>query len=237
MISNTPGTVPGKTGEQQIAVLKDDTHLSRWIEQQHRLDADNQEILSKVVDLIPAGGTVIDAGASLGDHAARYATKAGLVHAFEPQPESFECLRQNCAGLPVRLYRCGLSDHEGELMIGDNPLSLGNVGARGIHASGGGIPIQVITLDSLALAPALIKIDVEGHEVQVLRGARNTILRFRPVLVIEVNKWSLMPAGSSIRELWAELRGLEYPHCQDIRTGMPFDPDDGKAEYDIVGIP
>ena len=229
-IIHTPGSIPGREGEQQIAILKDDTHLSRWIEQQHRLDADDQTILSKVVDLIPAGGIVVDAGASLGDHASRYATKAGLVHAFEPQLESFECLRQNCSGLGVRMYRCGLSDHEGELTIAKSS----NVGASQI-ATNGDTPIKVITLDSLGLAPALIKMDVEGHEAKALRGARLTIMRFRPILVIEVNKWALEPAGSSIRELWAELRGLEYAHCTDIRTGAPFDPNDGKPEYDIVG--
>jgi FkbM family methyltransferase len=231
-ILHTVGAIPGKEGEQQIAILKDDTHLSRWIEQQHRLDADDQDLLSRIFDLIPTGGVVVDAGASLGDHTSRYATKAGLVHAFEPQPESFECLRENCEGLNVRMYRCGLSDHEGELTIARHA----NVGASPI-AEGGDIPIRVITLDSLGLAPALIKMDVEGHEVKALRGARLTILRFRPVLVIEVNKWALEPGGSSIRELWKELRGLEYAHCVDIRTGQPFDPADGRPEYDIVGMP
>ena len=231
-IIRTSGTIPGKTGEQQIAILQDDTHLSRWIEQQHRLDADDQTILSKVCDLIPAGGVVVDAGASLGDHAARYATKAGLVHAFEPQPESFECLRQNCAGLGVRMYRCGLSDHEGEMTISKHT----NVGASPIAANGD-TPIKVITLDSLGLAPSLIKMDVEGHEVKALRGALLTILRCRPIMVIEVNIHGLKPAGFSIRDLWQALLWLEYPRCTDIRTGAPFNPDDGKTEYDIVGMP
>ena len=128
------------------------------------------------------------------------------------------------------MYRCGLSDHEGELTIAKSS----KVGASQIAATGD-TPIQVITLDSLGLASALIKMDVDGHEVKALRGARNTIMRVRPILVIEVNKWALEPAGSSIRALWAELRGLEYAHCTDIRTGAPFDPNDGKPEYDIVG--
>ena len=231
-IIHTPGTIPGKTGEQQIAILKDDTHLSRWIEQKKRLDADVDGFVPRILDLIPPGSEVVDAGASLGDHSAAYATKARLVHAFEPQPESFECLRQNCTGLGVRMYRAGLSDHEGQMTISKHT----NVGASPI-AAGGDTPINVVTLDQFGLAPALIKLDVEGHEIEALRGARMTIMRFRPVLVIEVNNWALGPAGHSIRELWAELRGLEYAHCTDIRTGQPFDPDDGRVEYDIVGMP
>ena len=92
-------------------------------------------------------------------------------------------------------------------------------------------------LDRFNLSPALIKLDVEGHEVPALRGARETILRSKPILVVEVNKWQLEPAGFSIRGLWEELAGLGYGHCTDIRTGQPFDPDDGRPEYDIVGEP
>ena len=232
MIIHLPGTIPGKAGQQQIAIIEGDTHLSRWIAEKKRLDADVDGFIPRILDLILPGSVVIDAGASLGDHTAAYATKAARVHAFEPQPESFECLRQNCANLNVTMYNCGLSDHEGQMRIERRT----NVGASPI-ASNGDTPISVRTLDSFGLAPALIKFDVEGHEIPALRGARNTIMRFRPVLVIEVNKWQLEPAGWSIRSLWAELRGLEYAHCTDIRTEQTFDPDDGRVEYDIVGMP
>lgn len=105
-----------------------------------------------------------------------------------------------------------------------------NVGASTIAATGN-VPIRLTTLDRFALSPALIKLDVEGHEVRALRGARETILRSKPVLVVEVNKHQLEPAGFSIRQLWEELAGLGYRQCVDIRTGQPFDPDDGKPEY------
>ena len=232
-IIHTTGTIPGLEGEQRIAVLKEDTHLSRWIEQEHRLDADMCGLIPLVMDLMPEGGVVVDAGASLGDHTAAYATKAGVVHAFEPQPESFACLQHNCGELPsVKLYQTGLSDHIGTAEIARDP----NVGASRIKA-GGNVPIMVLPLDRLGISPALIKWDVEGHEVRALRGARMTILRFRPIMVIEVNGAALEAAGSSIAGLHRELCWLEYPRCHDIRTGVPFNPYDGKREYDIVCLP
>ena len=231
-IIHVSGTIPGKEGEQQIAILKDDTHLSRWIEEDKRLDADRAGLAELVLKLIPEGSTVVDAGASLGDHTALYATKAAAVHAFEPQPESFECLRQNCEGLPVLLHNCGLSDHAAMLAIAKSD----NVGASLIHEKGD-VPVTVIPLDSLGLSPALIKWDVEGHEVLALRGARLTILRCRPIMVMEVHQHGLAAAGFTIRDLWQELLWLEYPWCADIRTGAPFNPDDGKYEYDIVCMP
>ena len=231
-IIHTPGAIPGKEGEQQIAILKDDTHLSQWIKEDKRLDADRAWLHKLVLPLIPEGSTVVDAGASLGDHAAAYATRAGLVHAFEPQPESFACLRENCSGLPVRMYMCGLSDREADLTIAKST----NVGASQIAASGD-VPIKVAPLDMFGLSPALIKLDVEGHEVRALRGARLTILRCRPIMVIEVHQHGLAAAGFTIRDLWQELLWLEYPRCTDIRTGAAFNPDDGKPEYDIVCMP
>jgi FkbM family methyltransferase len=232
VIIHTPGTIPGREGEQQIAILRDDTHLSRWIEEDKRLDADRAGLADLVLKLIPEGSVVVDAGASLGDHAALYATKAELVHAFEPQPESFACLRENCGGLNVRMYNCGLSDSKADLTIAKS----GNVGASQI-AAGGDVPIKVVSLDSFGLSPALIKWDVEGHEVLALRGARLTILRCRPIMVMEVHQHGLAAAGFTIRDLWQELLWLEYPRCTDIRTGAPFNPDDGKPEYDIVCTP
>ena len=230
MIIHTPGIIPGKAGEQQIAILQDDTHLSRWIEKHHCLGADITKLIPLVLDLIPSGSVVIDAGASLGDHTAAYATKAGAVHAFEPQPESFECLRQNCDGLQnIVLHNCGLSDRAAALSMRRDP----NVGASNIDSKGG-VPIKVVTLDSLRLSPALIKWDVEGHEVRALRGARGTLMRCRPIMVIEVNAGGLHLAGFTMRDLETELRWLGYADSRDIRTGQPFNPSDGRDGYDIV---
>ena len=92
-----------------IHVLKDDTHLSRWIEREHRLDLDANIVeIAGGAHLIPEGGGGINAGAALGDHAVAYSQivgASGHVYAFEPDPVTYEALRQNVARLLDRL-RC-----------------------------------------------------------------------------------------------------------------------------------
>lgn len=58
------------------------------------------------------------------------------------------------------------------------------------HVSGAG-NIDVISVDSLDLSPGFIKIDVEGMELQVLKGARKTLFKNRPVVIIEENNLCL----------------------------------------------
>jgi tRNA G37 N-methylase Trm5 len=78
-------------------VIASDTHIGRWIEETGRLDHD-QYLLPKIVPLIPEGGTVVDAGALYGDHTLAYAKAVGPygeVFAFEPNPQSYTCLKKN----------------------------------------------------------------------------------------------------------------------------------------------
>ena len=176
MIIHTPGIIPGLPGERSIAVLKDDTHLSRWIEQHHCLGADLScppiKLIPLVLDLIPEGSTVIDAGASLGDHASSYATKAGTVHAFEPQVEPFECLRQNCADLPnVVLHNCGLSDRVASLKIKREE----NAGASHIDADGD-VPVEGNAMAELGSAAFV------GLDRLVQQGTQNNLKILRRLI-------------------------------------------------------
>ena len=158
MVKYVWGTIPGMAGESPIAVVQGDLYLSRWIENSRRLDADDPVLLAKIMDLIPAGSVVVDAGASLGDHAALYATKATEVHAFEPQMEVFACMAWNCARARVMAHMVGLSDRDGTALISRSST---NIGASPIAATGD-TPIQVTRLDRFDLCPALIKLDVRG---------------------------------------------------------------------------
>ena len=102
-------------------VLRDDTHLSRWIEQGQRLDHDTP-VLEKLRPYMRPGSTVIDAGAALGDHTAYYLDcvgPEGKVIAIEPHPVMFECLQRNC---PRALcLRCALGDSERQVMLFHQP--------------------------------------------------------------------------------------------------------------------
>ncbi len=125
--------------------------------------------------------TIVDAGANIGNHTKFFSEVMGVPHviAFEPNAENAALLRRNAPKAEV--YECALSDRM------TNAVSRGvqgNMGASRIrYAPAGTIP--VITLDSLELAPSLIKIDVEDMEVAVIRGAIETIAKWKPRLIVE----------------------------------------------------
>lgn len=135
------------------------------------------------------GGTYIDVGANLGNHTTFFSkhTVAKEVHSFEPMPSMIELLKMNCLDnvlTNVTIHEVALGDFNGTETIGS--VSDANCGTASILRTPGGTEIQVTTLDSFDFhGVTMIKIDVEGYEASVLRGAANTIRENRPNLFIE----------------------------------------------------
>jgi FkbM family methyltransferase len=204
-----------------IAVIDGDTHISKWVEESGRLDHD-QYALPTILSHIEAGATVIDVGAFIGDHTLAYLNKVGKdghVYAFEPNNAAFDCLKHNCRGAVV--FNVGLSDKEELLSYETNP----NAGAGRITGTGTS-KVQTICLDTLAIkAVSFIKIDVEGFELNVLRGALKTIQKFKPKMWIEINVGALKANNTTPQEIENFLAELGY-------TTQPF-PEKGD-QYDIL---
>lgn len=204
-----------------IWVAREDTHISRWVEEHKQLDCD-AGTLAIQCQYIKPGNTVVDVGACIGDTTICYAratagSQWARVIAFEPNPIAFECLKRNMAGFKhVQCINAGLSDQAGEMEMDAAP----NIGASYLRPGSG---IKIIALDSLAL-PFLnfLKIDVEGLEVQALRGATHTIRRCRPVMWIEVNEGALVRSGTTPQELKEIILSLGYA-IKDWKTGPQFD--------------
>lgn len=211
---------------ENIAVLEKDTHISQWVESSGRLDHD-MYALPIILNHITPGDTVIDAGAFIGDHTIAYCNavgKSGRVYAFEPNPQAFKCLEYNCPDAEV--FNCGLSNAEetAHYSIYDN------AGASRIikESLASSIGIKNITLDSLNLnACNLLKIDVEGYEMNVLEGAKNTIAKYHPTLWIEINNGALAEQGTTANDITAFLSQFNY-------NITPF-PEIGE-QYDILCI-
>ena len=188
-------------------VVSRDTHVGKWIEDTGRLDHD-QWLLSRIVPLVPEGGTVIDAGALYGDHTIAYARAVGehgTVYAFEPNPEAFICLRNNMDhfGMSKRVTCCqvGLSDQFSSMGFRTDE----NTGAS--HLVGDAEKkVPVIPLDQMSIENVgFIKLDVEGHEVNALNGAMRTLLAYRPIVVCEVNVGALERNGRTVKDLYEVL--------------------------------
>jgi FkbM family methyltransferase len=136
-------------------------------------------------DLIPLGSVVVDAGANAGLYAYWFAKRAGIVYAFEPIPQLVAYLRR-ASPKRVRVVECALSDKEGlaNLYV---PLNWGEASLRKPQQGAAVLGVPTKTLDSFALRNVgLMKIDVEGHELAVLQGARDTIRTSRPIVFVEV---------------------------------------------------
>jgi FkbM family methyltransferase len=140
------------------------------------------------------GWTCFDVGANVGAVAlalAKYVGNSGRVFAFEPGPPNIARLRSNFELNPSLLNRaeivgCGIADLAGELWWAEEDGNPGNalLSDRGTHK------IPVTTLDSFIAKRGIgrvdfVKIDVEGMEFQVMRGAADTLRRFRPAIYFE----------------------------------------------------
>ncbi len=145
--------------------------------------------------ILKSGDVVVDVGANIGTHTVFFSRKVspgGVVYAFEPQRLTFEFLCANLALnslLNVVPMQNGAGDLPGEIIVPIlNPSVAQNFAALKIEGHDAGDVVKVQPLDSLELKRCnLIKIDVEGMELKVLRGAEKTIKDCRPLLFVENN--------------------------------------------------
>ena len=116
------------------------------------------------------GHVVADVGAHIGVTVKIFGRRAKTLHAFEPSPRALRLLRANAPANCV-IYPCAIGDYNGKVRFAEAD----NVDMS--HISESGIEVEIRTLDSFNLAPDFIKIDVEGWEPAVLRGAARTLQR------------------------------------------------------------
>ena len=144
--------------------------------------------------LLRAGDVVVDAGANIGTHTlffAKVVGPRGHVHAFEPQRHVHamlcDTLALNRLTDRVTCARAALGSTVGSVSVPYLPTYLIlNFGALALGGGVTGDQVPLVTVDSLALPQCrLIKVDVEGMEAEVLRGAEQTIRRHRPILYVE----------------------------------------------------
>lgn len=168
------------------------------------------EVRQLLRSLCPPGGVAIDVGANVGCHTLAMAAAAGgrgRVLAFEPSPQSFRRLAANVAlnGMrQVTAMNVALGERPGNLELASPPPAHAQHGMATFHAANLAdatpeivrVPVEVRTLDGVVAEHApervdVIKIDVEGHEMQVLHGASHTLGRYRPAVVFEfAQRWA-----------------------------------------------
>ena len=134
-------------------------------------------------------GWAIDVGANIGNHAVFFSRVLGLkTMCFEPAPYAFavlsENMRRNADADRYQLHRSAVGASVGRARI-EKAID-GNLGATMVAAAAEGeLPLTTLDQECAGLPVALIKIDVEDMEEQVLEGGRAVIAAERPLLIIE----------------------------------------------------
>ena len=158
------------------------------------------------------GDIVLEVGANIGSHTlplSKLVGEKGSVFAFEPQRLIFQTLCGNVAlnSLSnVWTLQGVVGTGEGEVRVPEvNPRAPANFGGLELGGMLTGMQTPVIALDEIPVSRCrLIKIDVEGMELDVVRGAEGLIQRFRPILYLENDRDDKSDA------LIAHLRSLGY---------------------------
>ena len=202
-----------KNGMPQVATFAFD-HIGQAVNLFGRYEADELALLSGwLKERSPRSGACLDIGANIGNHALFFAALFEKVFAFEPNPATFRLLAIN-AGLVgnIGCFEFGLCERDGEAAFATPALNVG--GARiveGKAAKGNANRIAIRRLDSVAEIAgeqiALIKIDVEGNELAVLKGATETIRRCKPVVIFEQQPREFVDGRSPCVDF---LRGAGY---------------------------
>lgn len=191
--------------------------------------------LACLADMLPVPpgcscGTVVDVGGWYGPWTHRLATRARRVVTLEPVPHLARTLAAS-APANVRVVRAAASDRPGTAPLWQPPHD--ERGERGVSSlvrradlhTATGHPVTCVTLDELALDDVdFIKIDVDGAELPVLRGAGTLLARDRPALFIELET-RIQPIAPVV----GHLRAREYAGW--VLPGAEWLP---LAEFDLA---
>jgi FkbM family methyltransferase len=192
--------------------------------------------------LVTPGTVAIDVGAHFGEYSyvlAKLVGKRGRVICIEPVAEDAAALAKGARQLrlPIDLINCALSSKNGyaELYIpsseGDLSTALSSLRHVQLSDHSDSRTVQVKRLDDIThgiTQPiSLVKIDVEGHEVDVLAGAEATLTNYRPNLIVEIEKRHNSMSIEDVFQLIMD-RGFRGEFIDDTGVVRPL------SEFDVT---
>jgi len=191
-----------------------------------RLGVEEAQLLRK---LVGEGMQVVDIGANIGLYTllmARLAGKSGRVFAFEPEPNLFSVLCENCAANDasnVTPFQCAAGDANGRTMFQRSPLNSGDNRLGETRSDVKPIQVEVARLDDVLPVRAVqfIKLDVQGHELGALSGMQE-VMAASPDICVLFEFWpgGLRAAGTEPEALldFFRERGFEL---YETKGGRP----------------
>jgi len=200
------------------------------------------------------GMVVVDAGANEGLYslfAARRVGITGLVLAVEPSPRELVCLRHNIARncmSNIRVVPVALSDRTGRTMLklaenehaGQNTLGefVYDIQSAGTHEVEQK-PLDTLLAQENVQRVDLIKADIEGAELALLMGARETLRRYKPTLLCELYGAALEHQDASFARMLEVFADYGYRLLSfDDHTGLPVPWDQQQPlSHNVLAIP
>lgn len=188
----------------------------QWVVQAYRARHEARKYAPPVEllhEICPRNCVALDIGANHGGYTWELRNIASEVHAFEPNPAlAWDLCFAFALDWSVHVHRVALSDTAGEATLRVPTASDGLATIACCNGLSGlpvrEIPVRVAMLDNYRLEDVgFIKIDVEGHELAVLHGARELLRRDRPTLLIEAAEQHRPGAVASV---WKFLQPFGY---------------------------
>jgi FkbM family methyltransferase len=191
---------------------------------------------------LPRGGTLVDIGAHIGYFSLKGANKVGpegRIIAIEPHPITSTFLRENVAlnaANQVSIHQIACSDREGVLDFFSGASR--NIGTASLSSENSVLysravphkyrvksrPLDDVIAEVAPKRVDVIKADVEGAEMLVLRGAVRTIQHYKPAFVLEMRDDLLRNLGSSVSELRRFLGDLGYVEAHRLEENSEWIP-------------
>ena len=181
------------------------------------------------------GGTFVDVGANQGFYtilASKRVGPSGIVYAFEPAPTEVRKLRANlrinrCRNVVVEEMALGAAPGKAEFFMylrHQGSWSGLRKGADDVEVAARVIEVAITSLDEYFADPPLkrldiMKVDVEGGELHVLKGAARTIQSMRPIVLCEVESRRTGQWGYDASAIINELEAMDYRWCTVARDG------------------
>lgn len=211
-----------------------DRRARALFDERHDLDINSHYAMVQVLNLLP-GMTCLDIGAYIGDSTIALLRAGCNVTAFEPFLDAFLCLLFN-----TRHYRDAIACYQlaignRELVSLDYSYQEADCGCRYVKVETAGI--QTVRIDDVVQLPKVdfIKIDVEGHELHVLRGACATIAKHRPKMFIESCPDTLKRQRAAAKDLHDLVESMGYQILDSSLRSIPNT--DYTGMIDLVCIP
>ena len=149
----------------------------------------------------------IDCGANIGTTTIQVSNHFDNIYSLEPLPKTYEILKLNTSDLKnVKIMNLGVSDAIGDGIMNYGP---GFLCGASLHDQAGSVEcinVKLSTLDHIFKNhifnyPPIIKLDIEGHEYQALKGANNILKTYQPIVILEINRNQILNGSSDAFKL------------------------------------